>query len=128
MVSIVLVTLKFDHSYHGNLLSTALVRDAHTSAALSPIIPDGLRDAGRAGDGGGKNVVGKGAGALLPASLLTTALAVPSTLTFVQGSLEDSGIGTGSRGSNCERCKHQSGGQRSVGRRREEHLSKSDCS
>jgi hypothetical protein len=38
-------------SYHGNLLSTTLVLNFYTTATISPISPDGLRDAGGAIDG-----------------------------------------------------------------------------
>jgi hypothetical protein len=112
-------------SYHGNLFSTTLVNDTHTAAAISPVSPDGLRDAGGAIDGRGEDVVGKGASALLPACLLTTALTVPGTHASVQSSLRQSRVGRGCRGSKCERCKHQSRGQRRRGGR-EQHLSKSD--
>jgi hypothetical protein len=120
--------LQYSHwifSYHSNLLSTTLVNDTHTAAAISPVSPDGLRDAGGAIDGRGEDVVGKGAGALLPASLLTTALTVPGTHASIQGSLKQSRVRRGCRGSKCERCEHQSCGQRRRGGR-EQHLSKSD--
>lgn len=120
--------LRFKISHHGNLLSPTIVGNFDAASAVGAVVPDGFGDAGRASNGGGEDIVNKRASALLPASLLTTALTVPSSFALVQGSLKESGVGTGSRSSNCKRCKHQSGGQRSVGGRREEHLSKSDCS
>jgi len=107
-------------SYHGNLLSTALVGNGDTATTVLTVVPDSLRNASRAGNGGGKDVVGESASALLPASFLATAHAIPGTLARVQRSLKNGRVGRGGRGSKCQRCKHQSG-QRS-GRSREEHL------
>jgi hypothetical protein len=107
-------------THHGNLLGTSLVRDGNTATAVLAIVPDSLGDTTGAQNRRGKDVVGKGTGALLPAGLLTTALAIPGTLTRVDRgftNLHIGGSGWSSKSKGGESQSDQRGGRRS-----EQHL------
>lgn len=73
--------------HHRDLL--ALVGDLDAAAAVVPIVPDVLTDAGRAIDGSRKLVVGERASTTLPAVLLGGVIAVSCALAGAEGTTDE---------------------------------------